>query len=265
MPSQREKDQPTRAFPAFTLVTAAERPELVDAMRRLGASPWPEFLNHDAVVQALWRYLYELAPDYQFALIDAKSESLVAVGNSIPIRWDGQPHSLPDRGVDAVLEDGVACLRERAVATAASALMIVVSPNWLGHGISSEAIRAMAKIARRHGLTDLVAPVRPLHKHHYPLTPIERYIRWRRDDGLPVDPWIRAHERVGGQILRPAPAAMRITGSVADWERWTQMTLPESGSYVIPDALGPVEIDRERDLGEYHEPACWIRHRIDGT
>jgi hypothetical protein len=247
---------------AFTLVTAAECPQIAQAMRTLGASPWPQFLNQGAVVKRLWRYLYELAPDYQFALLDKKRESLAAIGNCIPIRWDGDPHSLPDGGVDTVLQDGVACLRERATPTAASALMIVVSRDWLGRGISAQAIRAMAEVVRRHGLTQLVAPVRPTHKHHYPLIPIERYIRWRRDDDLPVDPWIRVHERVGGQILRPAAAALRVTGSVADWERWTQMALPESGSYIVPGALVPVEIDRERDVGEYQEPACWIRHHI---
>ena len=71
------------AMPALTLVTAAERPELVEAMADLGASPWPEFLNHGAVVQALWPYLYELAPDYQFALLDEKNDSLVAIGNAV--------------------------------------------------------------------------------------------------------------------------------------------------------------------------------------
>jgi GNAT superfamily N-acetyltransferase len=253
------------AMPALRLVTAAERPELVEAMADLGASPWPEFLDHDAVVEALWRYLYELAPDYQFALLDAESESLVAVGNCIPIRWNGDPHTLPDGGVDAVLEDGVACLRERATATAVSALMIVVSPERLGQGISREAIKAMAEVVGRHGLTELVAPVRPTDKHRYPLIPMERYIHWRRADRLPLDPWIRVHERVGGQIVRPAAAAMRVTGSVAEWERWTGIALPESGSYVIPGALVPVEIDRERDHGEYREPACWVHHRVPNT
>jgi hypothetical protein len=253
------------AMPALRLVTAAERPELAERMLSLGASPWPEFLNHDAVVEAYWRYLYELAPNYQFALLDEGSESLVAIGNCIPIRWDGNPHSLPDAGIDAVLEDGIDCLREGATATAASALMIVVSPEWLGHGISAEALGAMAGVVGRHGLTELVAPVRPTHKHRYPLIPIERYIRWRREDGLPLDPWIRVHERIGGEIVGPAASAMRVTGPVAQWERWTGIALPESGSYVIPGALVPVQIDRERDLGEYQEPACWVRHRIQGT
>jgi hypothetical protein len=56
--------------PALRPVTAAERPERVEEMLLLGASPWPEFLDHDAVVNALWRYLYELASDYQFGLAE---------------------------------------------------------------------------------------------------------------------------------------------------------------------------------------------------
>jgi hypothetical protein len=244
----------------LSLVTAAERPELVEAMVELGASPWPAFLDHDAVVEALWGLLYELAPDYQFALVE--EGSLAVVGNCVPIRWDSDPATLPERGIDAVLEDGIAALRAGASPTAASALMIVVSPAWLGRGIGGDAIRAMGRVVARHGLADLVAPVRPTDKHRYPLTPIERYIGWRRADGLPFDPWIRLHERVGGEILRPAAAAMRVTGSVADWEGWTGMALPETGAYVVPGALVPVEIDRERDCGDYREPACWVRHRL---
>jgi hypothetical protein len=141
--------------------------------------------------------------------------------------------------------------------------MIVVSRERLGHGISGRAISAMAEVVSRHGLADLVAPVRPTDKHRYPLIPMERYIHWRRDDGLPFDPWIRVHERVGGEILHSASAAMRVTGSVAEWEGWTGIALPESGLYVVPGALVPVELDRERDIGEYIEPACWVHHRVE--
>jgi len=59
---------------------------------------------------------------------------------------------------------------------------------------------------------------------------MERYIQWRRDDGSSFDPWIRVHERVGGAILRSAPAAMHVTGSIPEWERWTGLALPESGA-----------------------------------
>jgi hypothetical protein len=55
---------------------------------------------------------------------------------------------------------------------------------------------------------------------------------------------------------------MRVTGTVAQWEDWTGLTLPATGTYVVPGGLVPVRIDRERDTGEYVEPACWVHHRV---
>ncbi|MGB7807014.1 MAG: hypothetical protein WBM72_15585 [Actinomycetota bacterium] len=53
---------------------------------------------------------------------------------------------------------------------------------------------------------------------------------------------------------------MVVTGTVAEWEEWTQMALPESGVYVVSGALVPIEIDRERDEGVYVEPNVWMVH-----
>lgn len=73
-------------------------------------------------------------------------------------------------------------------------------------------------IARTHGLSVLIAPVRPSWKERHPLTPIERYAGVRRpEDGLPFDPWMRVHERLGAEVLKPEPESLRITGTVAEW------------------------------------------------
>jgi hypothetical protein len=109
----------------------------------------------------------------------------------------------------------------------------------------------------------LIAPVRPGAKSAYPLAPMERYVRWENADGLPLDPWIRVHTRMGAAILRVAPRTLVIEGTVADWERWTDMRFPDSGSYVVPGALQPVVIDRDTDLGRYDDPNVWMRHPID--
>lgn len=53
---------------------------------------------------------------------------------------------------------------------------------------------------------------------------------------------------------------MVISGTVANWEDWTGMAFPETGSYVVPDALNLVSIDRAADRGEYVEENLWIRH-----
>jgi hypothetical protein len=54
---------------------------------------------------------------------------------------------------------------------------------------------------------------------------------------------------------------MTIRGSVAEWEDWTGLPMPETGSYPVPGALVPVEIDREGDMGVYVEPNYWMVHR----
>jgi len=119
----------------------------------------------------------------------------------------------------------------------------------------------MRSTAARHGLGDLIAPVRPTWKSRYPLTPMERYVRWRRDDGLPFDPWIRLHVRLGGEILAVCLESLVVRGTVAEWEGWTGLAFPESGDYVVEGGLVPVTIDRARDVGRYADPNLWMRHR----
>jgi hypothetical protein len=38
--------------------------------------------------------------------------------------------------------------------------------------------------------------------------------------------------------------------------------MPGSGQYVVPRALAPVDVDRQRDLVRFTEPNVWIRHEI---
>ena len=98
--------------------------------------------------------------------------------------------------------------------------------------------------------------------HQFGLTDAARYIQWQTDEGLPFGPWLRVHVRLGGEIVKVCPRAMRITGSVAQWEEWTGMRFPESGKYVVPGGLIPVEIDCEKDRGLYVEPNVWMGHPI---
>ena len=148
--------------------------------------------------------------------------------------------------------------------TALSALAAIVDPAHRDRRISRPVIEAMGEIARRHDLKTLVAPVRPSLKQLYPLTPMDRYIRWTRPDGTLFDPWLRVHQRMGAEIVLVAPKAMVITDTVARWEEWTGLRFPESGTYVVPGAFQPVTIDLRRDVGRYEEANVWMRHPPTG-
>jgi GNAT superfamily N-acetyltransferase len=241
---------------APAVISLAERPDLD---RPLGLDRvWPEFLKHGDVTNLYWNRLYEEFPEFQLVLVDDEGEDVLGRGNTIPFEWDGSIAGLP-AGVDGVLERGFEGGR---TPNTLSALVAIVAPEHQGRGLSAVVIEGMRAVAARHGLGSLVAPVRPTRKELYPLTPLERYAAWRRPDGLPVDPWIRLHERIGGEILGVASDSLVVTGSVAEWEEWAGMVFPETGDYVVPGALVPVRIDREADEGRYGEPNLWMRHEV---
>jgi hypothetical protein len=53
------------------------------------------------------------------------------------------------------------------------------------------------------------------------MTSMDQYVRWRRADGAPFDPWLRLHRQLGARLLRVAPRSMVVTGTIAEWEAWT--------------------------------------------
>jgi len=219
---------------------------------------WPEFMYHDPVLNELFgRVIGEFA-EFQFYAWDDERNEVVGVGNAIPTAWDGDIASLPVGGVDAVVQARFG--EEAPPPTVLCALQILIAPDYRGQGLSSHMIERMAEIGRDHGLDKLIAPVRPNLKDRYPLVPMERYITWRRADGTHFDPWLRTHQRVGAPIVKVATESMRVPGNVAQWEEWAGMAFPESGTYVVPGALVPVEIDLERDEGLYVEPNVWMVH-----
>jgi GNAT superfamily N-acetyltransferase len=243
---------------ALQFPTRAERPGKLPHAAGLEAGVWAEFLYHDPILERLFGRVIEDYPEYHFYAWDDEREQVVAAGNSLPVTWDGDASSLPDRGIDAVVEARFA--EDPPPPNVLCALQIVIDPEHRGQGLSRRMIERMAEIGRANGLDTLIAPVRPSLKDRYPLASMERYIEWRRDDGTLLDPWLRTHERLGAKILKVAPESMTVPATVAQWEEWAGMAFPESGPYVVPGALVPVEIDRERDEGLYVEPNVWMQH-----
>lgn len=248
--------------PGHRLVSLAEDESLLDPMVDHNVAAWPSWLTElPSLTHGLWPHLWELFPEYQVVLLDAGGR-IAAAHNSAPLRWDGTDDGLP-AGWDQQFALSVAQREDGVLPNTLGALQIVVARDRQGAGLSGLMVEAMRANARAHGLGALIACVRPTLKDRYPTIPIERYATWTREDGLPFDPWIRLHARIGGRIVRPAPTSMAYRASVADWEAQTGMAFPESGSYVVPGAAALVEIDRQRDEGVYFDPNVWMVHDLD--
>ena len=230
----------------LALVTHAEHPELRHTMPNV----WPEYMHHDPVVTTFWPRLYDLYPDFQLWVVDRDVRQTVAYACTLPVRWDGE---VSPRGVDWAMSNGAS-----GEPTTLCAIVAGIAPDYRGTGLSSALLRRMTALAAAHGLAGLIAPVRPTWKERYPLSPIESYLRWRRDDGLLYDPWLRTHERLGAEVIGAAPRSLTIPGTRQEWESWTELTYPEDGDYIVPGALAPVRFEGGR--GIYVEPNVWMRH-----
>ncbi|MFL5724718.1 MAG: GNAT family N-acetyltransferase [Chloroflexota bacterium] len=244
----------------YSVVSYDERPDLDPAIDDLIAATWPAFMNEDEVANAHFGRAYADWPDFQTMLLDADGH-LVAVGNAMPLAWDGTDDDLPEGWREQVLRS-VEALDGALRVDTLGAMQIAIRGDARGAGLSGTMVGAMRAGARAAGYRAVIADVRPTWKARYPLIPIEQYARWTRSDGLPFDPWIRLHARLGARIVRSSPRALIVKGSVADWESWTGMSFPESGRYVVPHATQPVAIDRERDEGVYFDENVWMVHEV---
>jgi GNAT superfamily N-acetyltransferase len=214
---------------------------------------WPAFMFHDAVVNEHWDDLYVYRPEFQFYVYDDAVDRVLAEGNAVPVVWDG---TVEPGGVDWAIPH----VRSNATPTTLCALQAMVHRDAQGRGLSRLILETMIGLTREHALDCLIAPVRPTLKARYPLAPMGRFVEWRRDDGLLLDPWLRTHERLGAEVLGIAAESMHIEGAASQWEEWTGMVFPDDGDYVVPGALLPVRVAEGRGL--YVEPNVWMRHSV---
>lgn len=194
----------------------------------------------------------ELFADLELVLLNP-SDVLVAAGWVAPTQWDGDPAHLPE-GYAYSLGRAVEGHERGIISDTKVILAAQIHPDRRSQGLAAELLTAMHQQAGERDWHRVVAPVRPTLKARYPLTPIDRFATWTRGDGAPLDPWLRTHHRLGATVIATAPRPQTKTGTVAQWEQWTDMPFPDSGDYVIPDGLNILQIDRGTDAGTYTEP-----------
>jgi hypothetical protein len=245
------------AVSELEVVTKRNRPELQAEVGKAIREVWPEFVFHDAIVKEYITRVGSYFGDYDVILLDGGT--VVATGWGVPFAWSGTITDLPD-GYDGTLVAAVDGYDSGVKTDTLSLMGVSVRSGRQGEGLANHVLKVLRDRAASSGLRRVVAPVRPVLKARYPLTSMAEFARWLDDDGLHVDPWVRTHQRLGACVLGPAERSMVITGSVSEWESWTSMLFPQSGPYVVPDALAVVEIDKEANCGTYVEPNLWMQH-----
>jgi GNAT superfamily N-acetyltransferase len=241
----------------YELIPVAAAPELDKEAEQRFVEDWPEFIFHDEGVAPYRERRIEYFHDWEFYLVS--EGRLIAGCWGVPLAWDGTVEDLPGGFTDSLARSVTAS--EAGIEPDTFVLMAAAVRNdEQGKGHAGRVITAVKEQALARGLKRMIAPVRPTAKSQYPLIDIAEFMTWTRDDGLPLDPWLRTHVRLGATLLAPAPASQTMTGTVADWEKWTGLALPATGTYVIPDGLTTLAIDHTTNTGLYIEPNIWLRH-----
>ena len=244
------------------LLSLAERPDLIDLMWHM-PNPWPTFMTKDPIGDELFSRLPEIFPEFQFVLLDEAGDVIAKI-NSIPFVWDGTDEDLPINGWDGVQVRGFASQREDRASNAVSLLEARIVPGRLGSGMSAALLTAARQRVAEAGISDLFGPVRPAAKAAEPRTPMVEYVHRVREDGLPVDGWIRTHVRLGARIVKVCPTSMAVPGSLAEWREWTGLPFDTSGLVDVPGAIAPVFVNVDQDCAVYVEPNVWLHHRLSG-
>jgi GNAT superfamily N-acetyltransferase len=241
-------------------VTLAQRPDLAASIPAVTASRWPTFMlagegGHGVDVAEL----LAAVPQHQVLLLD-HDDDVLAVGLSVPLRWDRTVDGLP-AGWDGAVSAAAGLVRDGDLPDTVCALSITMTPAATGRGLAARMVDALKAAAAGAGINAMIAPVRPVLKAHYPLIPMSQYLAWRTGDGRSFDPWVRLHLRLGGVQAGVVYPSMTIRGTVAQWQEWTDLALPDGGEFVIPGGLVPLVVDRRTGLGTYREPNVWFVHR----
>jgi GNAT superfamily N-acetyltransferase len=243
----------------FQVITPAHT-DYRNLVRGLTKEVWPEFMLHDQVANELWHELLDRFPEYQFALYDAQNKRVAGMGNSFPLRWEDPLENLPQGGWDWAFQEAVRNHKQGVEPNLHCAIQIVIRSDYQGRGLSAPMVKAVRAVTKSKGLQSLIIPIRPSEKSNYPLISMDDYITWKNERGLPFDAWLRVHVRAGGKMIKVCHKSKTVRGTRAEWEEWTDMKFPQSGEYVIPGALNPIEINVEKDNGIYIEPNVWMVH-----
>ena len=245
----------------YDIVTLAEQPELAEAVNQIHRESWPKFLLQDAVSRRYWDRLLTEFSEYQLVLLE--KDKAIGAAHGIPLKWVGALEDLP-QGWDAAVEKGFRDKEQSLNPTALVGLSLVIHPDHQGRNLSRMLLSTLKDLAQRKEIRDMLVPVRPTMKSKYPKMPMGDYLSKLMRDGLPFDPWVRTHVKLGAKFLALAHQSMVVTGTVADWEKWTGKKFRKSGEHLVPGALVPVTIDRKKNEGIYAEPNVWVRYQLGG-
>ncbi len=256
-----EPDQAINRFHGddeYFQVTLKQQLELLSEINKIHLQVWPKYFEGSPVIQKYWSRVISEFPQYQFCLLN-RQRRIAAVGNGIPLFWDGSIEHLPqgwDEGIVLAFEQ----LSQGVAPNTVLGLTGVVAEGFQGKGLSNLIVLAFRSLAKMHGLSQFLGPVRPVGMLEHKTYDFTAWAQAKDKKGEPADFWLRTHQRLGGKILTLAPHSQRVEGNLEQWRKWTGYTWNQSGEYFIEGLLQGIQVDLENNWAVYFDPSIWAAH-----
>lgn len=234
--------------------------KITEAINELNDSVWPDFMDGEKVMRTYWGFVEGTFPDYQLG-IENDGELLAAV-NSAPIQIKDPVKMLDSGGIYWALRKISHDYMKGNKCNALVALQVMVTSQHRGKRLSYICVRELLNLAKEMRLKFLVIPLRPSRKYQYPLINIDEYITWKNKKGLPFDPWLRVHIKLGGKILNPCAGPI-VRAPKEKWAEWTKLDFCHSGQYVIPEGLDIINVTEENENLTYRQNNVWVIHQLE--
>jgi len=219
---------------------------------------FPEIILSSEVVKSCWDKVEKYFPHYQRILIGQNSD-LIGFINTVPLHWDGLLTDLPSAGWDWLINKGISDYENGLVSNCLGGLQVVVSKNYLGGGYSKKLIAEGKSIQEKSGFKNFIIPIRPTFKSKHPEVRMKDYMHLEKGGNI-YDPWIRTHLKSGAQVIKVCSNSMNVKGDLPFWENLVGQKISQSGTYVVEGALNLVDVNVEKNSGEYREENIWIKY-----
>jgi GNAT superfamily N-acetyltransferase len=205
-------------------------------------------------------------PEGQLVVKDVQGVPLASLSMN-KINWDGDSESLPSW--DDVAGDPTTYERTYISNGNTLALMSMnVNPEYQGAGYARMLIEKAKLLAQELGVENLIGSFRPNeygnHKAIYGTKALgfEKYASFKRDDGLPIDAWLRNLTRNGMMPLKVDHHAMTVTVTLDELAVYAKTYKLDMWKEVSPNVwecgeVGSWHIDTVRGVATYLESNLW--------
>ena len=194
-----------------------------------------------------------------------KRHMLVGHGITCEIQWDETIDGLPPNGWSGAT---IRCYKndfQKIKPNTSVGLLIHISKNYRDKKVSGLIAEEMKKLSIKNKNL-LIIPLRPSTRYEkeFCTMPFNNFCELKREDGLPLDLWLRQHQKLGAKRLKICSTSHQHTMSISSFYKlFDSQKISKTGYYAVNFHGGwhNVYVNLEIDIVVINEGCVWVQHK----